>query len=106
MSTFIIPVSETTDPFDQQVELDALVYDLTFRWNLRGNHWSMDIGRDGVVLIYGIKLVVIDDLLSQYQRIANLPDGTLFIDDLDGLDKDPDGDNFGDRVVLKYTEAA
>lgn len=104
MSTFIIPVSDTTDPFDEQVELDGRVFDLYFRWNVRGDHWSMDIGRDGIVLIYGIKLVTISDLLDQYQRIADLPDGTLFIDDLDGLDADPDGENFGDRVVLKYSE--
>lgn len=106
MSTYIIPVAETTDPFDEQVELDGRVFDLYFRWNVRSDHWSIDIGRDGIVLIYGIKLVTISDLLAQYTRIADLPDGTLFVDDLDGLDADPDADNFGDRVVLKYTDAA
>jgi len=105
VSTFIIPVSDTTDPFDEQVELDGRVYDLAFRWNPRGIHWSMDIARDGDILVYGVKLVVIDDLLSQYQRIGGLPDGVLFMEDLDGLDTDPNDVNFGDRVVLKYTEA-
>lgn len=106
MSTFIIPVSETTDPFDQQVELDGRIFDLVFRWNPRGIHWSMDIGRDGNVLVAGIKVITDGDILNQYQRIADLPDGILFVDDLDGLDTDPDDENFGDRVVLKYTEAA
>ncbi len=105
MNTLIIPVSDTTDPFDEQVELDGRVYDLAFRWNVRGNHWSMDIGRDGNVLVFGIKLVIIPDLLIQYRRIGDLPLGILFVDDLNGLDTDPDGDNFGDRVVLKYTES-
>ena len=105
MAEFIIPVTETTDPFDQQVELDGLFYDLAFRWNPRGEHWSMDIGRDGVVNVYGIKLVSIDDLLEQYRRAEDLPPGTLFIEDLDGLDTDPNDTNFGDRVVLRYTEA-
>lgn len=105
MSTFIIPVSEDTDPFEQQVEMDGRVFDLAFRWNDRGQHWTMDIGRDGVVLVFGIKLVVTTDLLSQYQRIGGLPEGTLFIDDLDALDSDPSDTNFGDRVQLKYTEA-
>lgn len=105
MSTFIIPVSETTDAFDEQVELDGLVYDLFFRWNARDNHWGMDIGRDGTVLISSIKLVVTSDLLVQYRRIGDLPEGTLFVDDLDGLDNDPDDENFGDRVVLKYSES-
>lgn len=106
MSTFTIPVSDTTDPFDEQVELDGRVYDLAFRWNVRGNHWSMDVGRDGVVLVAGVKLVIIPDLLEQYRRIGELPEGTLFVEDLDGLDTDPDDENFGDRVILKYTEAA
>ena len=106
MSTFIIPVSGTTDPFDEQVELDGAVYDLTFRWNARGPHWTIDIGRDGNILVGGIKLVMISDLLPQYRRADDLPPGTLFVDDLDGLDVDPDDENFGDRVVLKYTEAA
>lgn len=30
MSTFIIPVSETTDAFDEQVELGGRVYNLAF----------------------------------------------------------------------------
>lgn len=106
MSTFIIPVSETTDPFEQQVELDGRVYDLTFRWSERGQHWSLDIGRDGNILIAGIKLVIVPDLLIQARRIGELPEGTLFIEDLDGLDNEPNDTNFGDRVVLKYTEAA
>ena len=106
MSTFIIPVNDTIDPFDLQVELDGRVYDLYFRWNSRGIHWTMDLGRDGTVLVYGIKLVVTTDLLSQYQRIADMPDGILFVDDLDGLDNDPNDTNFGDRVVLKYTDTA
>lgn len=106
MSTFIIPVSDTTDPFDLQVELDGRVYDLYFRWNSRDIHWVMDIGRDGTVLVYGIKLVNSPDVLIQFRRISDMPDGVLFIDDLDGLDNDPDDLNFGDRVVLKYTDTA
>ncbi len=106
MTTFIIPTNETTDPFDQQVEMDGAVFGLAFRWNKRDLHWSMDISRNGGVLVAGIKLVIIPDLLIQYRRTAGLPEGTLFIDDLDGQDNDPDDVNFGDRVVLKYTDVS
>lgn len=104
MAEFIIPVQSTTDPFSQQVELDGLLYDLTFLWNARDAHWSLTIGRDDVVLVKEVKLVIIDDLLAQYTRIDDLPPGTLSVQDLDGLDRDPDETLFGDRVVLVYED--
>lgn len=106
MNTFIIPVTDSTDHFNEQVELDGRIYDLIFKWNARDDHWNISIGRDGIILVSSIKLVVTTDLLGQFRRIGGLPDGILFVDDLDGLDNDPDDQNFGDRVVLKYTEAA
>ena len=106
MATFIIPVQTTTDPFSQQVELDGLLYDLTFLWNARDQHWSITIGRDDVVLVREVKLVHVpdNDLLSQFRRIEDLPPGQLYISDLDGFDRDPDDTLFGDRVVLLYGE--
>ena len=101
---YSIPVQSTTDPFSQQVELDGFLYDLTFLWNERDQHWFLTIGRDDVVLVSEVKLVVTDDLLSQYTRVEDLPPGTLSIVDLDDLDRDPDG-AFGDRVLLLYEEA-
>lgn len=114
MATFKIPVPTTTDPFSQQVELDGLIYDLTFLWNSRDSHWSLTIARSDVVLIRGIKLITINalasglepdnDLLYQFRRIEDMPPGKLYIQDLDGLDRDPDGTTFGDRVILIYEE--
>ncbi len=106
MNTFIIPVNESVVAFDQQVELDGRIFELIFKWNKRDSHWNMSIGRNGSLLISSIKLVIIPDLLAQHRRIAGIPEGVLFIDDLDGMDTDPNDMNFGDRVVLKYTEVA
>ena len=103
---FIIPVSGTTDSFIEQVNLDGLIYDLQFHFNTRDNHWFMDIGRNGVFLITGIKLVVSSDLISEFGRIEDLPPGLLSIEDLDSIDTDPDAENFGDRVQLRYTDNA
>lgn len=105
MSDFIIPVSETTDSFIEQVDLDGRIYDLQFRWNVRDNHWFLDIGRDGVFLINGVKLVNSPDLISEFGRIEELPPGLLSVIDLDNVDSDPNSTNFGDRVQLRYTEA-
>jgi len=104
MNVFIIPVSDTIDPFDQQTELDGVIYDMTFRWNSRDRSWHMDVGRDGIVLVSGVKLIETSDVLSQYQRINGLPVGVMSVVDLDGLGADPDDVNFGDRVVMQYTE--
>lgn len=106
MSAFIIPVAETTEAFIEQVDLDGFIYDLQFHWNSRDNHWFMDIGRDGVFLLEGVKLVASGDLISEFGRIEGLPPGLLSIVDLDGVDTDPNDVNFGDRVQLRYTEAA
>jgi hypothetical protein len=104
MSIYSIPVQSTTDPSSQQVELDGILYDLTFLWNARDSHWSLTIGRDDVVLISEVKLIITENLLSQYVRIEDLPPGRLYVHDLDGLDRDPDATLFGDRVLLLYEE--
>lgn len=105
MSTWTIPTVAGVEAFDQQVELDGRVYDLRFRWNARDGHWFMDVGRDGQTVLYGIKLVHVDDFLSQVRRVEELPPGRLYVVDLDGLDRDPDDENFGDRVLLRYDDA-
>lgn len=99
-----IPINETTDAFKQQVELNSTIFDLQFHWNPRDNHWFMDIGTDGTVLIAGIKLINSTDLLSQFVRLETLPIGKLQVVDLDGLDRDPDDTIFGNRVVLRYDD--
>jgi len=101
---YTIPVSETTDAFIEQVELDGDIYDLSFRWNARDHHWFLDIGQDEVVLIAGIKLVNSPDLIGEFGRIEDLPPGVLSVEDLDGNYADPDDMNFGDRVQLRYDE--
>ena len=106
MSDFSIPVSETTDSFIEQVDLDGLIFDLQFYWNSRDNHWFLSIGRNGIFLLEGIKLINTTDLISEFGRIENLPPGLLSVEDLDGNYSDPDDTNFGDRVQLRYTVAA
>jgi hypothetical protein len=103
---YIIPTPTGLLSFNQQVELDGMVYDLYFRWNARDQHWALTISTNGVVLFAGIKLVISSDLLEYARRIDNIPPGKLYIEDLDGFFRDPDGDLFGNRVVLKYEEAS
>jgi hypothetical protein len=104
MTVTTIPVTSTTDAFVQQVEMGGVIYDMEFSWNARDHHWSITIGRDGVVLVAGIKLVISDDLLAYSRRIEGLPSGRLQIVDLDDKDRDPDDTIFGNRVMLMYDD--
>lgn len=102
MATFQIPIPEGLVTVTFQVELEGVFYDFTLRWNARDRHWFLTVGLDGEVNLAGVKLVNSDDLLGQFARIEDLPPGTLKIVDLDGFDRDPDDENFGDRVALQY----
>lgn len=105
MTISTIPVPKTTDAFTQQVGLSGSVYDLTILWNSRDHHWSISIGRNGLVMIAGLRLIISGDLLEYARRIGGLPAGKLMIVDLDGLDRDPEETLFGNRVVLMYDDA-
>lgn len=102
----VIPVQSGTDAFTQTVDLDGSLYSLAFRWNARDERWMLDVLSAGAPIISGVKLVTGDeDLLGRDRRIAGLPPGRLFVDDLDDLGRDPNEDLFGDRVLLKYETA-
>jgi hypothetical protein len=105
MTQYILPVQSGVYAFTQQFELDGVLYDMKFLWNPRDHHWSITIGRNGINLIVGIKLIISDDLLAYARRIDGLPLGRLMVIDLDELDRDPDETLFGDRVVLMYDDS-
>ena len=106
MTTLIIPIPlGTTQPFNEQVEIEQKNYDLTFYYNDRDGKWRCTIALAGDVLVRGLVLVNGLDLLRNLRHVEGLPPGTLFVHDLDGLDTDPSDTNFGDRVLLAYTEA-
>lgn len=108
MATLKIPVR--TDPFaySMTVELDGLFFDLSFRFNARAGHWYMDVARDDVTSIQGVRIVASEGLLDQYAELVEketVPIGTVIVRDLAGVDRDPDVATFGDEVVMLYEEA-
>lgn len=107
MALFKVPVQKATiRAFTEQVEIEASNYNLRFRFNQRDGKWRMTIEFEGDVLVRSLVLIESEDLLEDSRHVENLPPGTLKVRDLDGLGRDPDGVNFGDRVVLLYLEAA
>ena len=108
MSTLRIQVTGGLPAYGLSTELDGDVYDFSFRWNVRDNHYYMDIKRGGDVLLSGIKLVVSEDLLGIFnykKATGELPPGTFRVFDNTGFDLDPDTETFGDSVYLLYDEA-
>ena len=103
MSVLSIPVlSGTEQPFVQETDLDGRVYTLAFRFNVRDEKWRLTFRVDGVFVLLALVLVIGEDLFSESRHIEELPPGNLIVRDLEGLDRDPDGENFGDTVLLLY----
>ncbi len=107
MATVSIPIPTfSIRPFTEQVELDGSTYDLSFTYNARDGKWRLTIELAGTVLVRNLPLVADADVLRNFDHVEDLPPGTILVHDLDGLDTDPNDTNFGDRVLLLYTEAA
>ena len=106
MTTIQIPTNFDLPFFSEAIEFDGDVIDLTFFANRRDDAWRMDMVRQGVVLIRGVRLVTGFDLLERYRYIEGMPQGVLRLVDLDGADADATEDTFGDRAVLIYDLAA
>ena len=103
MSVFNIPVQNRTDANTLSVELSGVIFTLAFRFNANESKWYMDIIRNNVNVVSGVKLVESVDLLAQY-RSYDVPAGQILIVDKDGLYKDPDAENFGESVFLRYDD--
>lgn len=105
MTALAIPIlTGTIQPFVQESDLDGRVYDLTFRFNARDEKWRVTFEVDGVVILRSLVLVIGEDLLSESRHIEELPPGNLIVRDLEGLDADPDGTNFGETTLLLYDD--
>lgn len=106
MSSVRIPVNFGVPKFRAVYELDGVTYGFLFRINRRDGSWRVTIDRDRTVLLHNVKIVLYSDLLAISKHDPRVPQGTLRAVDLDGVDTEPTEDNFGDRVILVYDEAA
>lgn len=106
MSTWIIPTLTDTENYTERVELDGVVFELTFAWNTRDGKWYLSVAdAEGVALASGIKLVV-DWSLFRSVSNADMPAGTMMAVDTSGAGLDPGLKELGERVLLMYRDAA
>ncbi len=106
MAFFIVPVPSTAQAFEIQVEMNTELFTLAFRFYPRDDFWRMTVSKADAVILSQIKVVNTLDLLGQFDYLEDLPAGTIIVFDHEGLDADPGSENFGDRVVLMYQDAA
>lgn len=97
MATFRIPVRR--DVFDYTIEPEGLGVTMRFNYNARMESWIMDVPGE----VEGIRVVGGVDLLGKFKH-KNVPQGRLYIYDLDKKNREPTKANFGDRIILLYDE--
>ncbi len=101
MSTLTIPTRNDVFFYRQFVTLDNEEFILIFDYNRREDSWYLSIEDN---ILNGIRLSGNNDILKQFHHLE-VPPGELKIVDQDGLNREPDSDTFGDRVILTYEEA-
>ena len=79
--TQTIPVRAVAD-YASDIELDARPFRLKFKWNYRGQYWTVEFWtREDVMIHGGIKMVPDYDLLHNVRHIAAMPQGSLSAQD-------------------------
>ena len=82
----IIPFKAFPD-FTETIILDGVPYRLRFKWNHRGEFWTMRVSEnDGTIIASGIRVVLNYEMISSYADLE-LPPGKLFVTDLGGVVK-------------------
>lgn len=99
----IIPFANNLPSFTQSMVLENVSYIFNFKWNSRGEFWTMNINDDeNTPLVQGIQIVLNFELLSQYQY-KDLPPGKLYVLDTTGsLDPIAYEDMYNGRITLLY----
>lgn len=103
-----IPIASLNAVWSESVNLDGVVYRLTFTWNTRSSSWSMTIAEnDGTPIVSGIKLLPQISLLQRHKD-ERLPPGVLYaFDVIDGDNAErPTKSELGAKLQLIYTTRA
>lgn len=106
MATVIIPTSTELALYFQNVELDATVFQLVFRFNDREGFWYLDINDvEGNRIRSGIKLVVAFPLLRLIAQTPR-PEGEMVVVDTTSSDAEAGLNDLGGTSLLAYEEAS
>lgn len=105
MATKLLPVTVTPLAYTFSIELDKVIYQLTFTWNARESRWFMEIADEQLnEIVSGIALVIQWPLLKRFKD-SRLPPGLLYALDTQDTGQEADDTDLGTRVLLVYEEA-
>ncbi|MEW5804663.1 MAG: hypothetical protein AB1847_21445 [bacterium] len=105
MSLRQLPVRADTANYEFKIELDGTRYILAFRFNTRAGRWIMDVKTgQGVMLVAGIALLAGVDLLAQFRAYDGVPQGNLFLLNIEDENISPGRNDLGANVLLLYRE--
>jgi len=91
--------------FRYRMSLDGTVYAFQWRWNERDQSWYLDLGDASLVsTVRDIRMVIGTDVLAPFQALTTVPPGVLDIVDTSNSNLEATRDDFGTRVLPRYTE--
>ena len=106
MSVFEVPTFTDPSNYRQQIELDGVVFELSFNFNSRDNRWYLDIlDVAGVQLRSSMRLVTSMALMLRWKELTR-PAGELGMIDPSSQDLEATLDDIGVAVFLTYVDAA
>jgi hypothetical protein len=105
MAILELPTRTDLSVYSFTVDRDSVVFTISLTFNVRSNHWYMDIADvDGVPLREGLKLVSNWQLLLPWTQQGR-PEGRMVCANPE-TDDDPDRDTLGTSSVFAYDEAS
>ena len=106
MAVTKIPTSTTFPFYDMEVDLDGVLFLLSFKFNGRDQAWYMSIlDPNGTQLRSGLKVVSDWPLMRLWQEIQIRPAGEMVAVAQGGIARPALIDELGEEVVLTYLDA-
>jgi hypothetical protein len=91
--------------FRNRQTLDGTTYIFQFSWNLRAGFWHLALGNSSnISTVRNLQMVIASDILKPFQYNTDVPQGVLSVVDTSDTKLEAERDEFGVRVVLRYTE--
>lgn len=104
MAIFEMPVRNDIAAYSFKIELDLVIYTLSFRYNKRMSSWIMDIADEQESpILMGIPVQTNVALINRFID-EQLPPGQFLCLDETGDQRSPDRDNFGLDIKLLYLD--
>lgn len=104
MATYQINTRQDLLQYKENVTLDGLQFELTFRYNLREGYWYLDVSDiEGTVIRYGLKLITNHPLLRTV-KVDDRPPGQLVVVDPTEVGLEAGRYTLGTDLILVYVD--